>query len=419
MSTSPRRAVIIGVDTYQDTGIRNLTGARNDAEEMHDRLTKSGDFKVEERHLLLNENASAAKIRRAISDLLWKTDESELSLLYFSGHGLTDGYGNGFIAPYDIDKNCPLVCGIRMQELRELMLSARNKKTVLLILDCCYSGIASDGEKTVADTPTATVEQCLAALDEAQHRGTGRLILTSSGSDERSREMAKCQHRLGSQPPHPHGAFTYQILEGLDGRASTNGSEITIGSLVRCMDESFAGSIEHQPKLYGSAISSLDNILLCRASRQAELELQVRQVRELLTDEEDMFNLFRAIKNLEVILADSPGLVEAAEVRDLIDSRLAMQRADAVQVLTDGVLELSDGCKTTFVRLQTAVCRENFDFAAITVEETRLRNLILSLLQVARGQTHLKVLQSQLAAYESRATNKLSPSPDGTTSIRS
>jgi hypothetical protein len=419
MTTAPRRAVIIGIDDYVDVGINNLTGARNDAKEIHDRLTTAGNFQVEDDHLLLDGSASAQKIRKAISDLLWRTDESELSLLYFSGHGFTDAYGNGFIAPHDMMKSSPLVCGIRMQELRELMLAARNKKTVLLILDCCYSGIASDGDKAVTSASHATIEKCLAPLDDSKFQGTGRLILASSGSDERSREVADCQHRLGKQPPHPHGTFSFQVLEGLDGRASTEGLEITVGSLFKSVTDSFADSNEHQPRLYGSAASSLDSILLCRASRQADLAQRVQEVENLLADENDLFRLFRAIRNLEMVFSDSPGLKEALKARELIDHRLGMLRAPAVKVLLDNMLDLNEGCEATFLRLQTAVCRNNISFDTVAREELMLRNLILSLFLLAAGQTQLKVLQSQLAAAESKPSSKLSPSRDVSQSIGS
>jgi hypothetical protein len=404
----PRRAVIIGVDDYGDSSIPNLTGAANDASDMRERLTTSGGFEIANNHFLLNQDASSLRIRQAISDLLWKTAESEFSILYFSGHGLTDAYGNGFIAPQDMVKSDPLVHGIRMQELRELTQAAKNKKTVLLILDCCYSGIAS-GDKAV-DLPGAAVQKCLAPLSESP--GSGRLIFTSAGSDERSREVATCQHRLEKNDPHPHGAFTYRIIEGLDGQASAEGHRVTLGALLKFVDSAFAGDDEHKPRLYGSDVNTLDGIFLCLASRQEELDKQVNEVRRLLAHEDDLYALFRAINGLESILRLAPDLDAAFELRDLIDRRLAPLLDPASGYLFDNMLRLSVRCGETVDRLQGAVCREQITFETITAEDLKVRILILSLFRATRGHIPLEVLQNQLVAFQGRSSQGLHPPPD-------
>jgi hypothetical protein len=413
MSTTPsRHAVIIGVNDYDDSNIANLTGATNDARDMHERLTKSGNFEVANHHFLLNEKASALRIRQAMSDLLWKTAESDFSLLYFSGHGLTDSYGNGFIAPHDMIKSDPLVCGIKMQELRELMQAAKNKKTVLLILDCCYSGIAS-GERAV-DLPDATVEKCLAPLSEFS--GSGRLIFTSAGSDERSREVATCAHRLEKKGPHSHGVFTYRIIEGLDGQASTREYDVTLGSLIQFVADSFATDNEHQPRLYGSDVNTLNGIFLCRAARQEELERQLNEARRRL-DAGGLTELFRAIKCLEGIFGSAPDLEGAFELRTLVDGRLAPLLQPAARYLLDNSLDLSQGCGEIFDRLQEAVCRDRISFETITAEEPSFRILILNLFRASHGHIQFKVLQNQLLAFRGQAPQELLSPPEVSPSI--
>ena|GEM_PF-2537832 len=408
--SGPRRAAIIGVDEYKDKEIPTLRGARNDAEEMYERLTQYGDFEVAENHLLRNEEASSANIRRAVSDLLWKADESELTLLYFSGHGLTDAYGNGYLAPFDMVKRQPLVYGIRMQELRELMLTAtRNKTTILLVFDCCYSGIAAEGDRAVADGSGATVDDFLGHLDDKKFNGSGRLILTSAGSDERSREIAEGQHRLGNKAPHPHGAFTFQILESLDGKAAISGGDVTLASLFNCVSTAFEGDVHHRPKLYGSAISSLESIFLSKAAQQERLELAVEQVRAFLADDRDLVSLFRAIQGLESVLGDSPGLQQGLELRTVIDDRLAPLRMPAAGLLTTNMLELSEGCDEVFERLRQLVCRETLSFETLTAEERGLRNLVLCLFQAAAETIDVRVLQVQLTGYQQTKSSSKVP----------
>jgi Caspase domain len=412
MADPARRAVIIGVDTYADDGISNLTGAKNDADEMYQHLIKYGDFRVEDHHLLVNERASAQNIRRAVSDLLWKTDECELALFYFSGHGLTDAYGNGFIAAHDFDRDYPMVAGIKMQELRDLMLAARNKRAIVLILDCCYSGIASDGDKAVSLTPATAIEAWWAPLNQPENQDTGRFILTSAGSDERSRETANLTHKLGNQPAHPHGAFTYEILEGLDGRAATNGHQITIRSLFDCVESSFADNDQHKPKLFGSGVGSL-NIMLCQASRQAELEKRVLGIKKLSSDGADLFKLFQAITDLKRVLEDSPGLQEALDARDLIDRTLRQQRGPAVQILMKNTLYLRRGCEDTFDRLQNTICRSDFNFSTVAQQDNEFQMLILYLFLVAVGRIEQEIFKTQLESYDAPAApNMLRPQHD-------
>ena len=43
---TPRRAVIVGINKYDDDDITDLAGAENDANEMYDKLTQYGDFEI-------------------------------------------------------------------------------------------------------------------------------------------------------------------------------------------------------------------------------------------------------------------------------------------------------------------------------------------------------------------------------------
>src|SRR5262245_691061 len=127
-----RRAVVIGVNKYEDAGIPELKGAENDATELYERLTDqdSGGFEVAKGHFLTGKDATSDAIRQALSDLFWKTEESDLSVFYFSGHGFQDGYGDGYIAPWNMRRNDPMVRGIRMSFLTDLVLRAKMKNAV-------------------------------------------------------------------------------------------------------------------------------------------------------------------------------------------------------------------------------------------------------------------------------------------------
>jgi uncharacterized caspase-like protein len=136
-----RLAIVVGINKYEDyPAIDELHGAENDAREIHKRLTTLGQFAVLPNHLLLGENATYKAILKAVSDIF--RQDIECSLV-FSGHGLIDENNDGYIAPYDMDSTDPFVCGIKMEDLREVIYRAKNKESVLLILDCCYAGIST------------------------------------------------------------------------------------------------------------------------------------------------------------------------------------------------------------------------------------------------------------------------------------
>jgi uncharacterized caspase-like protein len=206
-----RRAVVIGINKYEDTNIEALHGAENDATEIHQRLKDAniGNFEILDEHFLRGEEAKCANVRKAISDVLWKTSPADLVLFYFSGHGFVDGYGNGYIAPYDMKRNEPFVSGIKMQELRDIISKAVDKKTVFMIFDCCYAGIATKGEDKTEFEKNLDLE------------GEGRITLASSEDVATSREIRDCIHQSNNNP-HQHGLFTYHLIEGLDGKAAAD-----------------------------------------------------------------------------------------------------------------------------------------------------------------------------------------------------
>ena len=133
-----RLAIVVGINKYEDaTEIPELFGAENDAIEIHKRLTTLGEFEVSPNHLLLGKNATYKAILKAVSDIFRQAIDCSLVIFYFSGHGLIDENNDGYIAPYDMDSTDPFVCGIKMEDLREVIYRAKNKESVLLILDCC------------------------------------------------------------------------------------------------------------------------------------------------------------------------------------------------------------------------------------------------------------------------------------------
>jgi hypothetical protein len=320
-----RHAVVIGVNKYEDhPNIPELKGAENDATELHQRLVdkESGGFDIAERHFLTGKKATCDAIRKALSDLLWQTDSSDLSLFYFSGHGFHDEYGDGYIAPWDMRRNEPMVRGICMRELTNLLRAAKMKKTVLMILDCCYSGIATEGKGGMAnDLEKTQFDEWFSAVTP-EEAGKGRIVLASAGKDERSHELLTCAHTLapGGQEPHPHGAFTFHLLEALDGKAATENDAITLEGLIKYIQTKMENHPEHSPEHYGAAVAG--DIIIARASQWRKIRESLEEAKRRL-ERGDPNGTFAAATALGDIITTYTTFPEACELKELVDAKLS------------------------------------------------------------------------------------------------
>jgi Caspase domain len=250
-----RRAVVVGINRYKravEDNIQVLTGAENDAQEMYERLkrTETCNFEISANHLLKGESATYERIRIAISDLLWKTGICDIALFYFSGHAIVDSYGVGYLAPYDMFKNDPTVFGLKIQDLKDLVKNSVDRKAVILILDCCYSGLATKGD------PRTDFDR---NLDGAE--GEGRIIIASTEADAVSREIPDYTHS-NREKPHAHGIFTSHLIDGLDGDAADRGGKISINGLLTYLDNKMTGVKKQRPRHSVSEGSKTDQIMI-------------------------------------------------------------------------------------------------------------------------------------------------------------
>jgi molecular chaperone DnaK len=141
-------AIIVGISKYKEE--TPLANAYNDAIAIEKVLKEKYGFNI--LTSLYNENATAENITHIFTDLLQDKDvigSKDRIIIYYSGHGKLRTILNrqaqeikqGFIVPYDSNKH-KYNLNVPMQTLVE---SCQNcaAKHVLLILDCCYSGIAA------------------------------------------------------------------------------------------------------------------------------------------------------------------------------------------------------------------------------------------------------------------------------------
>ena len=137
-------------------------------------------------------------MRTAIKELF--SGDSEISLLYFSGHGSDDGSGYLVTTDYENDDY-----GVSMTEvLRYANESHCNNRVI--VLDCCYAG--KFGRSGVTNSTEAVI-------------GEGVTIIAASQDYEPAMEDSS----------YGHGVFTKLLIEGLKGGAADVAGRITPAAL--------------------------------------------------------------------------------------------------------------------------------------------------------------------------------------------
>lgn len=134
------RALVIGINEYEDRNIPSLINARNDAKAVAEILEER--YRFEEVNLLLDEEATKKAVYDAMRELIRVANPDDSVLIYYSGHGELDAYSvekkDGWWLPRDA------VSGDTFTYLENSMvrtvISNMKARHVLLVSDSCYAG---------------------------------------------------------------------------------------------------------------------------------------------------------------------------------------------------------------------------------------------------------------------------------------
>lgn len=218
-----RKALVIGINNYP--GKNKLRGCVNDATAIDSLLKINGDeshnFDVK---LLLDDEATKDNIVKSIKNLYKNNDD--VSLLYFSGHGMC-GEDDGSLISVELEP-------IWFKEIMEEISKAHTKYNVI-ILDCCFSGKFANesyiGDKTILSDNT--------------------VVLTACRPDEPAVDNRIIKH----------GTFTSLLMSALEGGSSDLLGRITPASIYTYIDQAL-GSWDQRPyfKANVSSFVSLRNV---------------------------------------------------------------------------------------------------------------------------------------------------------------
>ncbi|MEU3917754.1 caspase family protein [Streptomyces sp. NPDC029004] len=224
-----RLALLIATYDYQDSGLRQLTAPGHDAEAFA-AVLKDPDIAGFEVTTLINEPHH--RVGKAIGDLYRDRRRDDLTLLYFTGHGLKDDEGRLYLAMANTQRDSLLFTALSAEQIDQAMSGCMSRQQVL-ILDCCYSGAFPARHLAKADTAVHAL---------APFQGRGRTVLTASDALQYSFEGSQLHGEAA------RSVFTRHLVAGLrGGSADLDGDgSITLDELYSYVYDRVVDEMPHQ-----------------------------------------------------------------------------------------------------------------------------------------------------------------------------
>lgn len=244
-----RKALAIGINDYPTSP---LSGCINDASAFATTIEKNGDGSPNFSVRLETGVSTKSQLKTMIIELF--EGESDIALLYFSGHGFFNELG-GYVVTPDHQQNDE---GVSMDEI--LVLANKSKaKDKIIILDCCNSG--AFGSPAITGNNSAQIIE-------------GVVVLTASRSSESAVEV------------NGHGIFTNLLIDALQGGAADLRGHITPGSVYAYIDQAL-GPWDQRPifKTNVTRFTSLRTV-----SPQVPVEV-LRKITEYFPEPEQEYKL--------------------------------------------------------------------------------------------------------------------------------
>ena len=226
-----RYALVIGVDEYQDEQISRLSGATNDAKAVADALVRYAGFPSDQVILLASDQPQQRQPNRGnilqyLSNLTGMVPKDGLLLISFAGHGV-DRAGRGYLCPSDarIGGNIALLesTAVPVDTVRE-WIRETGVKQVLIILDACRNNPSGRGgeENRLTDS---FARRFNFDVRNKEVTAFATLYATDVG------------HVAYEYKEKMQGYFTWMLVEGLKGGAANEKGEVTLGGLVKYLQE--------------------------------------------------------------------------------------------------------------------------------------------------------------------------------------
>lgn len=254
-----RHAVLIGNGTFPlEPALSRLEGPPHDVERFGALLA---DSSIGRFHVQSFVDGESHALNHALEKTLNDADQSDLILLYYSGHGKLDRRGQLCLASANTKLDTLRSTSLVVPFLKSLIDDCRSQQ-ILLILDCCFSGAAG---KSFGGVRSAVEDQLQVT------GGAGLHILASSTAIETSLE------REDAETGQVMGSFTRCVIDGIrSGDADVDGdAEVSLTDLRNYLQGRLKGQ---SPRYWG--FETAGDLLLAHTPnpRPAPLPAQILEV---------------------------------------------------------------------------------------------------------------------------------------------
>ena len=203
-----RHAIVIGINNYQDTGISDLSKARNDAKLVGKILREQGEFEqvfvmtddIDPRNDKENLYPTKLNIEEKIDSLLRFSEPDDLVLFFFSGHGISDPEENGYLVTVDTVTDKQFNTSLKVNDVVQRLKNKGIKKS-LLVLDACRDVLYS----SKSSSRNSILEKEYTEAEVAATFYSTKAGYYSYEDDETE-----------------YGVFTKYLVMGMEGKADTN-----------------------------------------------------------------------------------------------------------------------------------------------------------------------------------------------------
>ncbi len=189
------RAVLIGTNSYDDSSaFAPLKYAINDIRDVQSLISdpKIGEF--DPKLVTSFEDAPHTAVSEGLERVLRAVSNKDSVFIYFAGHGKADRTGRLCLAAKNTSSGALIATSLHLEQVR-VMIQSSEATRIVLVLDCCFGGAVGESLRG-SELPGNSFESL---------SGAGKVIISSCGEFERSRERDDLQH----------GVFTHFLLEGL------------------------------------------------------------------------------------------------------------------------------------------------------------------------------------------------------------
>ncbi|MDD2754245.1 MAG: HEAT repeat domain-containing protein [Methanothrix sp.] len=308
-----RYAVLIASSQFEDPNLQKLQCPENDVDGLNKILMSEEYGKFTNTFPL--KNTPNHKVQEEIEQVIQTADKDDLIFIYYSGHGKLDRAGKLYLATTNTNANVLKSTSISINFIKELLDGSRTNK-IILILDCCYSGLAGEA------FARGGIDEELQSLSEV----TGTYIITASGRTQAAFE----------KPEDGYGVFTKHAIEGITSwKAADDEGNVTMESLYSYIYKEMRDERAQTPMKWALNVKGE---LIIASKNKSKSAIQNKKTTELDLLEKYLANNDLEIRKLAVHVSRKIGLPAIKSLIQALkddDANIRMETAKALGFIGD------------------------------------------------------------------------------------